>query len=123
MPVRAIRIGLRTLHLAAFGAYYGGHVFGVDAARLLPALVGAVGTGFAFAAFEVWCAPVWLVQVRGVATYAKLALLLCVPLLWEWRVALLTGILLIGSVASHMPGRYRYYSLRHRRVVKAEGKG
>ena len=123
MPVRAIRIGLRTAHLVAFGAYYGGHVFGVEAERLIPALVGAVGTGVLFAAFEVWCAPIWLVQVRGVATYLKLALLLCVPFLWEWRVALLTLVVAIGSVVSHMPGRYRYYSLRHGRVVSTDSKG
>jgi len=36
---------------------------------------------------------------------------------WEQRVWLLMLVLVIGSVGSHMPGRFRYYSLLHRRVI------
>jgi len=123
MSRRLVRTGLRTAHLLAFGAYYGGHVFDVAPDRLLPALVAAVGTGSLFMAFEVWSAPVWLVQVRGVATYAKIALVLAAGLFWEHRVALLTVVVAIGAVTSHMPGRYRYYSLRDRRIVETHAKG
>jgi len=123
MSRRVVRTGLRTAHLIAFGIYYGGHVFDVAPDRLLPALVAVVGTGSLFMAFEVWSAPVWLVQVRGVATYAKIALVLAAGLWWEHRVALLTVVVTIGAVTSHMPGRYRYYSLRDRRVVESHAKG
>lgn len=123
MPRRLVRTSLRTAHLIAFGAYYGGHVFGVAPDRLLPALVAVVGTGSLFMAFEIWSAPVWLVQVRGVATYAKVLLVLAAGLCWEHRIALLTAVVVIGAVTSHMPGRYRYYSLRERRVVETHGKG
>lgn len=120
---RLVRTGLRTLHLIAVAALYGGHVYGVDAARLVPALAGAVATGSALALFEAIRAPVWLVQVRGVATFSKLALVAAVAPLWEWRVALLTAALVIGAVASHMPGRWRYYSLRHGRVAGSREAG
>ncbi len=119
---RLLRTTLRTLHLVAFGAYYGGHVFGVDAARLLPALVAVVGTGIAFLLFEAWRAPVFLVQVRGFATYAKLALVVSTHWFWDYRVAILTLVAVIGSLVSHVPASIRYYNLIGGEVVDA-GKG
>ena len=38
------------------------------------------------------------------------------------RVVLLTVAAVIGAVSSHMPGRYRYYSLLYRRVVGSREK-
>jgi hypothetical protein len=74
-------------------------------------------------AFEIWSAPVWLVQVRGIATYAKILLVLAAAIWWQHRIALLTAIVVIGAVTSHMPGRYRYYSVYDRRVVETHGRG
>jgi len=121
--MRALRTGLRTAHIVAFSALYGGHLYGVSAERLLPALVATIATGGAFMALEVLSAPVWLVQVRGVATLVKLVLVAGVAALWDWRIFLLTLVMVIGVVTSHMPGRYRYYSLLHRREVGDGGKG
>jgi hypothetical protein len=109
--LRVLRTTLRTLHLLAAAALYGGHVHGVEAARLLPALAATVATGGAFLALEVWRFPPWLVQLRGVATLGKLALLGAVPLFWEWRALVLSAVLAIGVVTAHMPGRFRYRSL------------
>lgn len=33
------------------------------------------------------------------------------------RMALLTAALVIGAVSSHMPGRFRYYSIVHQRMI------
>jgi hypothetical protein len=121
--LRVLRTTLRALHLLAAAALYGGHVHGVDAARLLPALVATLLTGGAFLALEVWRFPPWLVQLRGVATFAKLGLLASVPLFWERRVVLLTAVLAIGVVVAHMPGRYRYRSLLTGVPVGPEDKG
>jgi hypothetical protein len=74
-------------------------------------------------ALEVYRAPIWLVQVRGVATFVKLALVAAVAFFWELRLGLLTLALVIGSVVAHMPGRYRYYSLLHGRALGAREKG
>jgi len=38
-------------------------------------------------------------------------------------VGLLTAAIIIGSVAAHMPGRYRYYSVIHRRVIGEQESG
>jgi hypothetical protein len=121
--MRVLRTSLRTAHIVAFSALYGGHVYGVAPERLVPALIATIATGGAFMALEVYSAPVWLVQVRGVATLVKLVLVASVAVLWDWSVFLLTIVTAIGVVTSHMPGRYRYYSLLHRRDVGHGGKG
>jgi hypothetical protein len=121
--VRGLRTGLRTAHVIAFAVFYGGHAYGVAPERLVPALIATIATGGAFLTLEVWSAPVWLVQIRGVATLAKLALVASVAVLWDWRIFLLTLVMVIGVVTSHMPGRYRYYSLLHWREVGDGGKG
>jgi hypothetical protein len=107
--MRSLRTGLRTAHVVAFAALYGGHVYGVAAERLLPALIATIATGGAFLALEVWSAPVWLVQIRGVAALVKLALVASVAVLWDWRIFLLTLV--------------SYYSLLHWREVGDGGKG
>jgi xanthine/uracil/vitamin C permease (AzgA family) len=107
----------------SFAALYGGHVHGLEGPQLLPSLLATLGSGAALMAFEVYRARRWLVQVRGVATFAKLALVAGVGLFWEWRVALLTCAVVLGVVTSHMPGRYRYYSLLHGRAIGHGGNG
>ncbi len=120
---RTIRTSLRAAHILAFSAFYGGHVFGQTAESLLPALIAVLLSGFTFMAFEVWQTPVWLVQVRGVAAYLKFALVIGVSLFWEQRVEILTTVVVIGTVVSHSPDRYRDYSLLHRRVMGGSEKG
>ncbi|MDB4433434.1 hypothetical protein N9166_01720 [bacterium] len=120
---RPLRTALRTGHIIAFAALYGGHIYGIGAGRLLPALLATVATGGALMALEVYQAPVWLAQIRGLATFAKLVLVVSVAFLWDWRIPLLTLVVVIGTVNSHMPGRYRYYSPLHGRIVGSEEKG
>jgi len=111
--VRALRTTLRTLHLLAFGALYGGHMYGVEPSRLLWALLATLLTGGAFMALEMYRTPLWFAQIRGIATIIKIGLVITVGLYWSLRLWLLTAAVIIGSVTSHMPGRYRYYSLLH----------
>jgi hypothetical protein len=120
---RAIRIGLRTAHIAAFGILLGGHVFDVERHRLLLWLWLTIGTGGALVAVELCGSFVWLLEVRGWMTLLKLVLIWLVPWLWPYRVWLLLATLVIGSVSSHMPGRFRYYSVFHRGVVGEERRG
>ncbi len=121
--VRLLRTTLRSAHLVAFGCLYGGHVYGIAADGLRPALVATVASGTLLMSLEIYRTPLWLVQVRGVATLVKIGLLAAVGLWWDLRVALLTLAIVIGGVASHMPGRYRYYSVVHRRVIGSQEPG
>jgi len=121
--VRAMRTTLRTAHLLASGILYGGHVYNLPPERLWPALLATVATGGAFMAIEVYRLPLWLVQIRGMAALVKIALLAAVPLCWSFRIWLLTATVIIGSVASHMPGRFRYYSILHGRPIGGQESG
>ncbi len=119
---RAIPVALRTVHLATFGLLLGGHAFGVEAARLLPALWLTVLSGAGLIAVEVYAAGAyWLVIGKGVAVLARLGLLLAVPAFWEQRVVLLLTVVAIASVGAHTPACYRHCSLLHRRVIAAGG--
>jgi hypothetical protein len=121
--VRPIRTTLRTAHLAAFAVLYGGHWHGVAAAQLVPALVATVATGGALVALEMYRTPAWPLQTRGIATLVKVVLVAAVAVAWQARLSLLTAALVIGGVTSHMPGRFRYYSLLHGRVIGSSERG
>lgn len=47
----------------------------------------------------------------------KLAALCLVLVWWEARVWILLIVLVVGAVGSHMPRRYRHYSVVHRRPL------
>ncbi len=121
--VRALRTALRTAHLLAFGALYGGYVYGVSAGALEPALGATLVSGALLMALDCLAEPVFLVQVRGLATLTKIGLLVAVQATPSVAVPLLTCAAIIGAVSSHMPGRFRYFSLVHGRAVGSREKG
>lgn len=116
---RALNITLRTLHIAAMGILVGGHAFDVAPERLHLSLWLVVASGVALMALEAAPRWSWFHEVRGVLTLAKVALVLAVPLAWDHRLPILLTVIAIGSVTSHMPRRFRHYSLLHRRVMSA----
>jgi len=60
---------------------------------------------------------VWLVQIRGVSIYIKLVLLAFIGMQPEWDGYLLAAIIIISGVISHAPGKLRYYSIYHKKVI------
>jgi hypothetical protein len=112
---RPLGIALRTAHLMCFGTLVGGHVFDVEAPRLFPFLIATIATGVALMALELVSSCVWLFTGKGVMVLAKLLLLLTIPVFWEHRVALLLATVVVASVSSHMPSRFRHYSFLPRR--------
>ena len=115
--IRALNIAFRTVHLGAMGLLLGGHAFGAAPGRLLLALWVTVGTGVGLGALESGGHVSWLHEVRGVMTLMKVVLLLFILLAWDLRLPILMTVVAVGSVGSHMPKRYRHYSLLHRRVL------
>jgi hypothetical protein len=115
---RAWNIAFRTAHIGVTGILLGGHVFDVDPARLRVWLCLVIATGVCLSAIEAYPSLRWLHEGRGALVLAKVALLLVVALLWEHRVYLLAAVVVIGSVGSHMPARFRYYSVLYRRVLE-----
>jgi hypothetical protein len=115
--MRALNIALRTTHIGAMGVLLGGHAFDVTPERLKVSLWLTIGTGLALALVEAEPRLLWFHQARGVMTMAKVALICAVPLAWDYRLPILLAVIVIGSVGSHMPGRYRHYSVLYRRVI------
>ena len=115
---RAWNVGARTAHLAATGVLLGGHFFGADANALLPWLYVAMASGAVMFAVELYSSFDWLAEVGGLAIVLKLALLCAIPFAWPARVPILFAVVAVAGIGSHMPGKYRHYSLRHRRALK-----
>jgi hypothetical protein len=119
---RGISIGFRTVHLAAFGSLLGGHIFAVDPAVLLPYLYFTILSGLGLSIVEAYgVACYWLFMGKGLVVLLKLALLLLIPVFWEARVVLLVLVVVIASVGSHMPARYRNYSVLQHRALGDSG--
>jgi len=114
---RWLNIAARTVHLAATGTLLGGHVFGADAATLMPLLWVALASGAVMIAVELYPTAHWAHQVCALFVYAKLALLGLIPFAWDRRVPLLLAALVLASVGSHAPRRVRHYSVWYRRVM------
>ena len=118
---RAWNISLRTAHIGITGVLLGGHFFRIAPGRLLPLLYLAILTGGALGIAEVY--PHWrsVFEVRSLVIASKVLLLCLIPLLWEYRVIILFLVLVMASAGSHMPRRYRHYSVLERQNVKAMG--
>jgi hypothetical protein len=115
---RAWNVGARTVHLGATGVLVGGHFFGVPADTLLPWLYAAIASGAVMFAVELYSSFDWLIELGGLAVVLKLALLSAIPFAWSARVPMLFVVVAVAGIGSHMPGKYRHYSLRYRRVMK-----
>ena len=85
--------------------------------RLLPWLYLSIVSGTGLIGIELYSSCKWLYQGKGILVLVKLLLVAAVAVFWEQRVWLLLVALVISSVGSHMSGRFRYYSILHRRVI------
>jgi hypothetical protein len=116
--IRWVRISVRSAHLIAMGLLVGQVSLGIAPNTLPGALWGTVITGLVFVGIELYQSQVFLVQLKGLAVFAKMALLLAAVEIPSAALPLLIVAIVIGGVSSHMPGRFRYYSIFHRQVLK-----
>jgi hypothetical protein len=121
LNLRFWNIALRTAHIAAMGILLGGHAFDGPPSRLLPILWWTVGTGIALGAVEAGGRLLWFHQGRGLMTLAKLLLVASIPWFWEYRLPILLVVVGLASVGSHMPARFRYYSIVYGEVIPCSG--
>jgi hypothetical protein len=120
---RWINIFLRTLHLIGTAGIGGAYLLGSAPPGWLYFLWLTLASGIAMMAIEVWGNGVWLVQVRGVAILAKLALLVAMPLFPDSAAAIFTLVIVVSAAGAHAPGRLRHYSLLHGREVDVFPRG
>ena len=121
---RAWNIAIRTAHIATMGILLGGHAFDVPKADLETSHWWCIGTGIVLVAIEAGPRLTWFHQGRGLMVLAKMVLIGSVPLFWDYRLPILLVVVVIASVGSHMPARFRYYSVLRREVIRgSDGPG
>ena len=106
----------RTAHIVVTAALFGGHVFDTDPA-FAPLAVRGLATGAVLVVLEAYPSASWLGELRGLAVVGKAALLLAIPWFWPQRVWLLIAVFVLASAGSHMPRRWRHFSILTRRSV------
>jgi len=99
------------------GILVGGYAFEIALARLTPIWHLTIATGVALAVIESGLRWLWLHQCRGLLVLLKLGLIVTVPLVGDWALPVLTAVVVLASVSSHMPAKYRYYSVIDREVI------
>ena len=114
---RVLDIVLRAAHVLVISALFGGVVFRVPAAQLLPWRILAAASGIALIASEVLHSIHWPYQGRGVMVYVHAGLFILASLRPGLAPACLAAAIIVGMLGSHMPKRLRHWSLLHRRVT------
>ncbi len=99
------------------GILLGGHAFDVPTHRLILLLYLTIASGAGLILLELYCSCRWIYLGKGVVVILKIALVIAAGVWWEQRLVFLLLVVLIGSVGSHMPARFRYYSFLHGRTI------
>lgn len=114
---RWTKISLRTLHLVAVAGVGGGILFGLDKGLWVNYWWLAIVSGGLLILVDVSSNPVWLIQIRGLTAYLKLVLLVLLVYFPAYDKLLVLLIIIISAIISHAPGKLRYYSVYHRKVI------
>ena len=116
---RWTKIALRTLHIFSIIGVGGAVLFEVPFSAWIWYWYAAVATGVAMVAIDALSNFLWLVQIRGIVIYIKLALLMFLGGNMVVNQIVLVSIVIISAVISHAPGDIRYYSIVHRRRINS----
>jgi len=111
-PARVwFRVTCRSLHILCIGAYVGGTLYGGPEAELSRWFHGAAATGAALILADLYGSFIYMAELRGMAMFAKLIVLGAATGLPDQRLGILIGLIVFSSVVSHMPSRWRHWTL------------
>ena len=116
---RWTKISLRTLHLMSVAGVGGGILFGLDRELWVNYWWLALVSGSLMMLIDIISNPVWIVQVRGLVIFLKLVLLVFLGGDPSNDGLVLMIIIVMSAVISHAPGKFRYYSVYHRKVISS----
>ena len=120
---RYLDIVLRTVHVLVISVLFGGAVFKIPAARLLPIQILSMVSGGALIASEVSHRPHWPSQGRGLMVYIHAGLFGLAILQPDLALPCLLAALVIGMAGSHMPKKLRYWEFINRRGQDSRERG
>ena len=114
---RLLKVMVRTLHLIGIAGMFGQAMNGgFDAVYTVLAVV----SGLVLVLMEAYSGLIWFVQLRGIAVCLKLLFLVFIHLAPESAIPCLITMIVISGFMSHAPNWIRYYSLRHKRVIRSK---
>lgn len=113
---RALKIGLRGVHVVCASLCLGAYTFD---ANPMPWLVAAILTGLLVLALDVHESAAVLLQVRGAVVVAKVVVLAFLPSFGGAQAWVLGAIVLVSVVSSHAPSHVRHRVLLGRGRVRA----
>jgi hypothetical protein len=115
---RWISILSRTLHLVGICGLAGAYLYHQPIESWQLFLYLTVVSGLVMSGLEIYTDGIWLLQLRGTAIGIKL-LLLSTMIWWfeQPNSSIYFLVIIISGVVSHAPGKVRYFSVWHGRVV------
>lgn len=111
---RLTKVVVRTVHLIGMAGMFGAAMYGASEPTYLYL---TMISGVVLIGLEAYSGWIWFVQLRGVAVYLKLLLLVLLHFALQHTIVLLVVVMAISGFMSHAPGWIRYYSLLHGKVV------
>jgi len=114
---RTLDVIFRTAHVGVSSVLFGGLVCGIPYSQLICWHYLTIATGCTLIASEVYHSYHWPYQGRGIMAFVHLGLLGLIRMRIDLAVPLMTAILVLGMVGSHMPRKLRNWSFIHRRVM------
>ncbi|WP_279152703.1 hypothetical protein [Photobacterium iliopiscarium] len=114
---RLSKTAIRALHILGVAISSGGFIFHLDKALWLNWWLLAMFSGVLMMAQEIYRSKLWLIQLKGVLTFVKLALLASITLVPQQQPNIYISVLLLSVFIAHGPAGLRHFSIWHRRVI------
>jgi hypothetical protein len=108
--MRWMNISLRTVHLIGVAGVGGAFLYQVQVTEWKPYLLLLGISGFAMFLLELKSNIHCALQIRGIVTIVKIALLLMTFYI-GMQAYILISIIVLSGVVSHAPGKVRYFHL------------
>ena len=111
---RWLKVFLRTSHLLGFAGVFASVLTGnsYDYYWMI-----AITSGLGLLLLDSLSNLVWFVQIRALAIYVKLILLICLFIFPDYALHCLILMIIISGVVSHASSNIRYYSIYHGRKI------
>ncbi len=110
---RWLNIGIRSLHIGFGALLFGGIFYRTSAELYLPWHHLAIGSGIILLLLEWFHDRAWPHRVMGIVVYLHVILGALIHLWPDMALPLLWAVIISGSIGSHMPRRFRHWSLLH----------
>jgi hypothetical protein len=115
-----VKISLRAVHVLAVALLTGGAASGASLEALTPWVLATFATGLLLLAFDLFATCVFVLQVRGLVVFLKLAAFVAMMAAGTLDARVLGALILVSVISSHAPSRVRYYVLLGRGRVRGD---